>query len=371
MKKERIYIGLLLRWFVLLTLIVYWNGHLPSAMADATEAAWGLRNANDSGGPNYDFGYGNDQCVGVVGDWDGDGTTTIGVACPGETTWGWGLRDYNSAGGVTFPQFNYGSKNCTPITGDWDGDGTTTIGVACPDETTWGWGLRDYNSAGGVTFPQFNYGSISRTPLTGDWDGNGTSTIGVASTLRAGEGQDPETDYVCPVDGPVRFSDDYGNPREGHTHQGNDLFADEGTPLVAVADGTVTRVDNVDTFPTDGEDLDGISLSVVDSKGNRYFYAHNKENVVRTEGERVRKGQLIAYVGKTGNARTTPPHVHFEYHRASDDAKINPYPYLSEWCKGNRTSEAVATGGITAEEVESRETDPASTDILLPLVINE
>jgi murein DD-endopeptidase MepM/ murein hydrolase activator NlpD len=127
--------------------------------------------------------------------------------------------------------------------------------------------------------------------------------------------------YVCPVRGPHHFSDDFGDARAGHRHQGNDILSPYGTPIVAVISGVIK---------TDYSAAGGISLYLRGSDGNEYFYAHNSRNVVST-GEHVTTGQVIGYVGTTGNARGGPAHVHFERHPGGGSA-VDPYPFLSRIC---------------------------------------
>ncbi|MGE0728528.1 MAG: M23 family metallopeptidase [Acidimicrobiia bacterium] len=129
----------------------------------------------------------------------------------------------------------------------------------------------------------------------------------------------------CPVAGPVTFRDDWGEPRSGgRTHQGNDLFAPHGTPLVAIESGTISQVSDADVG------LGGITVWLAGDSGTSYYYAHNAVNAVRA-GERVRAGQLLAYVGNTGNAATTPSHVHFQLHPGGG-APLNPYPVVVTVC---------------------------------------
>ena len=127
--------------------------------------------------------------------------------------------------------------------------------------------------------------------------------------------------YVCPVRGPHHFTDDFGDARAGHRHQGNDIMAPYGTPLVAVISGVIK---------TDYSSAGGISLYLRGSDGDEYFYAHNSRNVAVT-GEHVVTGQVIAYVGNTGNARGGPTHVHFERHPGGGHA-VDPYPFLIRIC---------------------------------------
>jgi murein DD-endopeptidase MepM/ murein hydrolase activator NlpD len=96
----------------------------------------------------------------------------------------------------------------------------------------------------------------------------------------------------------------WGDPRDGgkRKHEGIDIFAKKGTPLLAVCDGEIDRVKN--------GGLGGKSVWLYDAEnGQSIYYAHCDEQLV-TEGQRVKAGEPIATVGNTGNARTTPPHVH-------------------------------------------------------------
>jgi peptidoglycan LD-endopeptidase LytH len=126
----------------------------------------------------------------------------------------------------------------------------------------------------------------------------------------------------CPV-GPVHsFSDTWGAPRSGgRRHQGTDIFAPHGSPAYAVVSGTVK---------TGYNRLGGIVLYLKGDDGDTYYYAHNSANIA-SNGERVAAGELIARVGKTGNAQGTSPHVHFERHPGGGSA-VNPYPFLRAVC---------------------------------------
>ena len=137
----------------------------------------------------------------------------------------------------------------------------------------------------------------------------------------------PGEGYVFPVFGDSSFSDDYGAPRAvTGWHHGNDIFAATGTPVLAVADGTLSRV-GINT-------LGGNRLWLTDEAGNEFYYAHLSAYAPATvSGARVRAGQVIAFVGNTGQAITTPPHLHFEVHPRGGDS-VNPYPYLMAWRRG-------------------------------------
>ncbi|MFN2525282.1 MAG: murein hydrolase activator EnvC [Actinomycetota bacterium] len=144
--------------------------------------------------------------------------------------------------------------------------------------------------------------------------GSNTSVAAVAPVLQSTRGM------YCPVAGPHSFIDSWGAPRSGHTHQGVDIMAAYGTPVVAVTSGTITYA------AYDGSGGNMIFLSGDD--GNAYWYMHNQENLVT--GGRVSAGQQIATVGDTGNAAGTP-HLHWEYHPGGG-AAVNPYPLAASLC---------------------------------------
>ena len=125
-----------------------------------------------------------------------------------------------------------------------------------------------------------------------------------------------------PVIGEYRYSDDYGAPRPQGRHDGNDIIAPKGTPVVAVADGTIQRVTPIETS------RGGISVWQLDEEGNSYFFAH-LAGIVKglTAGDPIRVGQRIGTVGDTGDARGGVHHLHFEIH-PGDGPSINPYREL-------------------------------------------
>ncbi len=129
--------------------------------------------------------------------------------------------------------------------------------------------------------------------------------------------------WVCPVQGPMSFTDTYGSPRSGgRRHMGNDLFAPIGTPLVAVTDGSVFF---------QGDPLGGNAAYVQGNDGNTYYYAHLDDYVGGARS--VHAGELIGHVGNTGDARSDPPQLHFEIRPGSANTRgIDPYPTLAAHC---------------------------------------
>ncbi|MGD9794606.1 MAG: peptidoglycan DD-metalloendopeptidase family protein [Acidimicrobiia bacterium] len=131
---------------------------------------------------------------------------------------------------------------------------------------------------------------------------------------------------TCPVVGAVSFTDTWGAPRSGgRTHQGTDIVAPYGSPLVAIESGLIDQLSDVD------QGLGGITIWLRGDSGDRYYYAHNAGNITRV-GQRVSAGQVVGYVGNTGNARTSIAHLHFEIHPGGGPA-INPYPMLAVACQ--------------------------------------
>jgi murein DD-endopeptidase MepM/ murein hydrolase activator NlpD len=125
---------------------------------------------------------------------------------------------------------------------------------------------------------------------------------------------------ACPVAGPVSFTDTWGAPRDGHTHQGVDMMAATGTPVAAIVSGAITLADYGGSA--------GYWQILSGNDGNQYWYMHNQQNIVT--GGSVSAGQQIATVGDTGNAAGTP-HLHFEYHPGGGSA-VNPTPLAASVC---------------------------------------
>jgi len=111
----------------------------------------------------------------------------------------------------------------------------------------------------------------------------------------------------------------FGAPRDGRRHEGVDIFAPRGTPVVAASDGLVVGVTE--------NNLGGQVVWLRDfSRGLTYYYAHLDEQLVRT-GIRVDAGETLGTVGNTGNARTTAPHLHFGIYARGEGA-IDPDAFI-------------------------------------------
>ena len=140
--------------------------------------------------------------------------------------------------------------------------------------------------------------------------------------------------FVFPIAGPSSFGDTYGAFRgdvHGNWHHGDDLFAALGTPVVAVASGTVNRIG--------WRPAGGWRLWVRDSAGDEFYYAH-LSGYARSlfHSRHVTAGQVIGFVGNTGDAFGGDAHLHFEIHprqllRLRYDGAVNPTMYLESWTR--------------------------------------
>ena len=144
--------------------------------------------------------------------------------------------------------------------------------------------------------------------------------------------------YVFPVYGPASFGDSFGAPRpdvQGGWHHGEDIFAPAGTPLLAVADGTLHTIGF--------NRLGGYRIWLRDKGGNEFYYAHlSAYSPLAVEGRQVQGGDVIGFVGDTGDAEGSP-HLHFEIHPVSMlslgyDGVVAPYPILLAWRRSDDVS---------------------------------
>jgi hypothetical protein len=164
------------------------------------------------------------------------------------------------------------------------------------------------------------------------------ATIGLAVGSAVALGATKVPDHIIfPVVGKVAYIDDFGAPRPGGAHQGNDIMAAKKSPAVAAEAGKVKY------WTTSGSA--GCMLYLYGESGTTYLYIHlNNDLTMRNDnrgkcvkgtaytvnnGAKVAAGQQIAYVGDSGDANGGSPHLHFEVHPGGGKA-VSPYPYLQK-----------------------------------------
>jgi len=138
--------------------------------------------------------------------------------------------------------------------------------------------------------------------------------------------------YVFPVYGNSSFIDTFGAARSdvsGGWHHGDDIFGPLGAPLLAVADGTV--------FSVGWNRVGGWRLWLRDNQGNEFYYAHlSAYSPLAVNGAIVHAGDVLGFLGDSGDAQGTPYHLHFEVHPVGllglgYDGAVNPTSYLQAW----------------------------------------
>ncbi|MFQ5854736.1 MAG: M23 family metallopeptidase [Anaerolineae bacterium] len=133
--------------------------------------------------------------------------------------------------------------------------------------------------------------------------------------------------------------------RAHHDYPATDMFAPEGTEFVAVTNGVVEEVSRIDVWSSTNDGLctrGGLSVSLVGDDGVRYYGSHLAAVAPGIEsGTRVVAGQLLGYIGSSGNARGVLPHLHFGISRPTgpNDCGVRrgeawPYEYLEKWRAG-------------------------------------
>jgi len=156
----------------------------------------------------------------------------------------------------------------------------------------------------------------------------------LASTSGAAPVPDP---FVFPVVGPYRYTNDFGDPRPQGRHEGNDILAPKKSPVVAVEDGKIK-------FWTTSARA-GCMLYLYGASGTTYYYIHLNNDLTKhndnrgkcvagiayarglKSGAKVSAGQVIGYVGDSGDADGVHPHLHFELHPGGGRA-VDPYRWL-------------------------------------------
>lgn len=128
--------------------------------------------------------------------------------------------------------------------------------------------------------------------------------------------------WICPVQGARTFVDSWGAPRPGgRAHQGVDIMAPRGTPVVIPVSGVVQ-------LKTGG--IGGLTFRLQGDDGNWYYGAH-LDSYAGADG-RLPAGTVVGYVGDTGDARGTGTHLHFEIHVGGYGNPVNPYPTVARYC---------------------------------------
>lgn len=134
---------------------------------------------------------------------------------------------------------------------------------------------------------------------------------------------------VAPRGPLARLTDTWGAPRSGgRRHEGIDIFAPKGTPVVSTTRGVVTRVGT--------NRLGGQVVGVLGPALEFHYYAHLDRFGDFREGDLVQPGDVLGFVGNTGNARGTPPHLHYGIYR---QGALNPYPRLTAALPGAADSD--------------------------------
>ena len=143
--------------------------------------------------------------------------------------------------------------------------------------------------------------------------------------------QEPDRKIAMPLEDVTKrqIADTWGAPRgTGRRHEGQDIFAPKGTPILSATNGFIYKI---------GENnLGGQTVSVISAGGRVYYYAHLEKYAPNIEvGDRVTTRSVLGYVGTTGNAVGTPPHLHFGIYTMS--GAINPLPLLTDRTAPNIT----------------------------------
>lgn len=140
---------------------------------------------------------------------------------------------------------------------------------------------------------------------------------------------------------PEELENTFGAPRDGgrRRHRGIDIFAPKGTPAIAATDGQISFIGT--------QSKAGKCVWLTNDNGVSFFYAHlDRWAAGIYEGKKVTAGDVLGYVGKTGNARKSSHHLHFAIHRESQ--AVNPYPYLVNSTRVARAEPELSGGFVSA-----------------------
>lgn len=148
-------------------------------------------------------------------------------------------------------------------------------------------------------------------------------------------GAEPPRHLPVPVEGvePGDVGRTFGDPRAGgaRSHRGLDIFASRRTPVRSATRGIVVRRG---TNP-----LGGRTITVVGPGGWRHYYAHMEQWAGHSEGDRVEAGEVLGFVGTSGNAPDDAPHLHYSIY--AEGEAIDPYPFLA----GSAAADSAPGGG--------------------------
>ena len=136
--------------------------------------------------------------------------------------------------------------------------------------------------------------------------------------------QEPDTRIAMPLEevSTKAIADTWQAPRgTNRRHEGQDIFAPRGTPIFSATSGYIYKIGD--------NSLGGQTVSVISKGGRVYYYAHLDSYATGIEvGDRVTARTVLGYVGTTGNAQGTPPHLHFGVYTPT--GAINPLPLLTD-----------------------------------------
>ena len=167
--------------------------------------------------------------------------------------------------------------------------------------------------------------------------------------------------WLMPVAGDNEWSRGSWMPNthnhRGRTHAAIDLYAKTGTPIVAPVGGKVLKVGV-------GGELGGNTVTVLGDDGLTYYFAHMSDRAVVNVGQKVKPGAHLGFVGNTGSARTTKPHLHFSIKR--NGVPVNPSTYL----EGSKNAGNYYAPDHAAHEVQQRPKPSQKLSALLQSVSN-
>ena len=158
--------------------------------------------------------------------------------------------------------------------------------------------------------------------------------------------------YIFPVQ-PASAAD-FAEGTRGHGYPATDIFAPEGTKVVAVTNGEIDFVSYQDQWNPEQDDPSlrgGLSVAIIGDDGVRYYGSHLSEIEKGIKiGVRVNAGQVLGYVGHSGDARATTSHLHFGIsHPTSPEdwhtrrGEVDPYPFLVAWLDGHNVTPPLPT----------------------------